>query len=58
MKQKNSRIHIGSNSRARTLAVQNLRRSGASGTHATGTNRQRDRSGAKRAAIRYSSLSG
>lgn len=58
MKQQSSRIHVGSNSRARAVAVQNLRRSGASGLHAGGPNRQRDRSGAKRAAIRYSALSG
>ncbi|MEO3976684.1 hypothetical protein [Streptomyces sp. CAU 1734] len=57
MKQKNSHIPSSKN-RVRALAVQNLRRSGASGLHAGGTNRQRDRSGAKRAAIRYSSLSG
>ncbi|WP_217226066.1 hypothetical protein [Streptomyces anulatus] len=57
MKQKSSHIRSTEN-RARTLAVQNLRRSGASGHHASGTNRQRDRNGAKRAAIRYSSLSG
>ncbi|WP_446047558.1 hypothetical protein [Streptomyces olivaceus] len=57
MKQKNSHTRFGKNP-ARTVAVQNLRRSAASGTHATGTNRQRDRSGAKRAAIRYSSQSG
>lgn len=57
MKQKSSRISIGSN-RARAAAVQNLRRSGASGPHASKPNRQRDRSGARRAAIRYSALSG
>ncbi|MFE1190188.1 MULTISPECIES: hypothetical protein [Streptomyces] len=57
MKQKNSHIRSSKN-HARALAVQNLRRSGASGLHASGTNRQRDRSAAQRAAIRYSSLSG
>ncbi|WP_432156032.1 hypothetical protein [Streptomyces sp. bgisy153] len=57
MKQKSNRISIGSN-RARAAAVQNLRRSGASGPHASKPNRQRDRSGARRAAIRYSALSG
>lgn len=51
----NTPNHAGN--RARALAVQGLRRSGASGPHARGTNRQRDRRGAKRAAIRYSTAS-
>lgn len=41
-----------------TQAVQQRRRSGASGLHATGGKRQRDRGGARRAAIHFSRDSG
>ncbi|MFK0142480.1 hypothetical protein [Streptomyces murinus] len=57
MKQKNKRARVGSNP-ARVAAVQDRRRSGASGFHASRRNPQRDRRGVKLAAIRYSSLSG
>ena len=40
--------------RARAVATQNLRRSGASGAHAGGANRQRNRQAANDAAIRFS----
>ncbi|WP_171053385.1 hypothetical protein [Streptomyces marianii] len=44
--------------RTRAVAVQNLRRSGASGAHASGPKRQRDRRGSKKAAIRFSAAAG
>ncbi|MFG2210965.1 hypothetical protein [Streptomyces sp. NPDC048638] len=40
--------------RVHAVATQNLRRSGASGAHASGPKRQRNRHAAKKAAIRYS----
>ncbi|GAA3760429.1 hypothetical protein ACF1BP_21920 [Streptomyces sp. NPDC014735] len=44
--------------RAHAVATQNLRRSGASGAHAGGPKRQRNRRAAKKAAIRFSSTAG
>ncbi|WP_199826988.1 hypothetical protein [Streptomyces sp. WM6378] len=40
--------------REHAVATQNLRRSGASGVHAGGPKRQRNRNAAKKAAIRFS----
>ena len=51
-------VGMKSGSRARVAAVQERRRSGASGTHASGPKRRRDRSNARRAAIRDSAAAG
>lgn len=48
------RLSSYTSNRARAVAVQGLRRSGASGTHASGARRQRGRGAAKKAAIRFS----
>ncbi|MER6121417.1 hypothetical protein ACWDBD_19600 [Streptomyces sp. NPDC001118] len=48
------RLSDYTSNRARAVAVQGLRRSGASGTHASGPRRQRGRRASKKAAIRYS----
>ncbi|MEV7887512.1 hypothetical protein ACWD3I_26010 [Streptomyces sp. NPDC002817] len=50
--------HSTSDNPARVEAVQNRRRSGASGTHVSGPRRARDRRGGQRAAIRFSADAG
>ncbi|MER0477385.1 hypothetical protein ABR737_03235 [Streptomyces sp. Edi2] len=50
----NPRLSDYTRNRAHAIATQNLRRSGASGAHASGPKRQRNRNAAKKAAIRYS----
>ena len=52
------RLSDYTSNRVRAVAVQNLRRSGASGTHAGGPKRQRDRRASKKAAIRFSATAG
>lgn len=47
-----SKVRQSLANRARAVAVQNLRRSGASGAHENGPRRARDRGNARRAAIR------
>ncbi|WP_327359561.1 hypothetical protein [Streptomyces sp. NBC_01304] len=44
--------------RTRAVAIQGLRRSGASGSHASGTRRERGRRAGKSAAIRFSASAG
>lgn len=48
------RLSTYTSNRDHAVATQNLRRSGASGVHASGPRRQRNRNASKKAAINYS----